>query len=201
MCKASIPIFRVDVAFVFKKGDVVMTKKRFVILLIAAVIVLIGRVLLLNWEESQGDFTPLTAEQKANVLEEYKTHYCYSEKFYQEHPLIWFDDNGEERNPGVFRYLGTYGDCAVLLQYGQEADGFTIPNLWRSVKYPMSCYIWLYNTNSNYSSYSLPPSKNHPNSPLARLSTLSERGEVWLTKSQLRQLTNDLEDWIAAGNY
>ena len=179
-----------------------MTKKRFVILLIAAVVVLITGLHVLNWQSSQGDFTPLTAQQKEAILKEYKTHYCFhSEKFYQENPLIWFDENGGERNFGVFRYLGTYGDCVVLLQYGHEADAFTIPHLWRSVKYPMICYLWLYNTNPNYSSYSLPASKNYPNSPLARLSTLNERREVWLTNSQLRQLTNDLEDWIAAGNY
>lgn len=179
-----------------------MTKKRFVILLIAAVVVLITGLLVLNWQSSQGDFTSLTAQQKEDILKVYKTEVCGNdETFYQKLPLVWFDENGGERNPGVFRYLGTYGDCAVLLQYGQEADGFTIPNLWRSVKYPMICYIWLYNTNPNYSSYSLPASKSYPNSPLARLSTLSERGEVWLTNSQLRQLTNDLEDWIAAGNY
>ena len=187
-----------------------MTKKRFVVLLIAAVIVLIARVYLLS---SQGDFTPLTALQKEEILKAYTVSFDYDlEGPYTPRPIRWFDENGGERNPGVYRYFGRYGDNFVLLRYGNGTDiygwpiepPFIIGWLSRRVECPVDCEVYICNLNPNRPKANPKPPLDELDDSLwsfCSLRLLHEIDARWLTNSQLRQLTNDLEDWIAAGNY
>ncbi len=184
-----------------------MKRRTFVIALLAAVVVIMSGLLI--FDRTVGKFMPLTAAQKAAVVEGYKLAIWGGEKydpdgeFYRKMPLVWFDENGGKRDNRVFRFFGTYGDCIVLLRYGDNQTGLMTPvklpcplyGLSRDVYYPMECDIYLYHTKPNY------PKHDMLGAPLASLYDLEYHKLKWLTDTQLEQLTNDLECWVAEGNY
>lgn len=147
---------------------------------------------------------PLSPIKKAQIKKAYKTEFCANdENFYQRIPLVWFDENGGERDPYVFRYFGTYGDCIVMLRYGDGQDAtmqpvklpITMSYLSRPVQYPVDCDVVLYNTNP------FCPRDSSLHAPICSLHILKSKGLIWLTHGQLEQLTTDLENWLAEGNY
>lgn len=156
------------------------------------------------------DFLPRSPITKAEIEEAYKAR--FGGFFVSEDELpAWYDENGGQRDNNVFRNFGTYGDCLVLLRYYNHSDGFGWPIdppymlrfLSRPVEYPVQCDIWLYNTNRNY-----PRKSNNPKyaddtlaSPLSPLKELAFYEITWLTDEELEQLTTDLENWLAEGNY
>ncbi len=180
-----------------------MKMKRNLILIL--VILMLLSMALAGCQSVQGDFTPLTAEQKANILEAYKIEFCGNdENYYQGKPLIWFDENGGKRDPNVYRYFGSYGDCIVMLRYGDGQNALfepvTLPKkipLSRVVEYPVDVDIVLYNTNPQY-----PNSGRYKKyAPISSMQGLELYDITWLTRGQLEQLTTDLENWLAVGNY
>lgn len=186
-----------------------MNKKTGIFVAFAIVIIVATGIVLSGCQASLGDFTPLTAQQKADILDAYKIEFCGGEEFdpnseyYRKMPLVWFDENGGKRDEDVFRYFGTYGDCIVMLRYGDNKDAISQPvklpfplyGLSRSIDFPMECDIILYNTNPNH------PTHSDLATPLTNLFTLEHLKLSWLTDAQLEQLTNDLENWIKKGNY
>lgn len=157
---------------------------------------------------SEVDLTSLSLEQKSEILEAYKIEMCGGEfdkdgEFYRRHPLVWFDENGGRRNADVFRYFGTYGDCIVLLRYGDNVTALFEPikppcplyGLSRTVDFPIECEVILYHTNPNY------PKHDAIAAPITSLLNLEYLQLQWLTDAQLEQLTDDLEIWVANGNY
>ena len=184
-------------------------KRSFIYILVTLILL---SAVLTGCQSAKGDFTPLTAGQKANILEAYKTEYCSGEESaYQQKPLIWFDENGGKRDPGVFRYFGTYGDCIVLLQYGDGQYDYimmpieqpiTMGYLAYPVQYPVDCEIVLYNKNPNCRLESRNRDYDYDLLvPICSLSELKLMKINWLTWPQLYQLTTDLENWITDGNY
>ncbi|MBQ7331411.1 MAG: hypothetical protein IJW94_06435 [Oscillospiraceae bacterium] len=150
----------------------------------------------------------LPPETKEEILQAYRLQVCRgnlenSEKHYRTMKMVWFDENGGERDAGVFRYFGTYGDCIVLLRYGADKGcvygpfkrSFPMRGLSRPVYYPMECDIFLYNTDPNYTKYRI------LFAPLDSLGTVNYLKLGWLTQAQVERLTDDLEYWISKGNY
>ena len=156
-------------------------------------------------------FLPLSAKRKAEIEDAYKM-LCGRD-------IAWWDENGYDRIPTVFRYFATYGDCIVLLRYAQTPSDFLgnpidppymLDYLTRPVECPTAVgptgkvifQIWLYNTNPT-----CPKDSNNPEypynlrAPLATMQDLHNMGLTWLTDEELEQLTTDLENWLAAGNY
>ena len=153
-----------------------------------------------------GCLSPLTAAQKAEIKDAFIKEY-FGEEFYRGEPMVWFDENGGKRDPGVFRYFGTYGDCIVMIRYkavdkilsgGRDNMPVKLTYLAREVTYPVCCDIHLYNTNPNYPKDS---GRYTLHAPLAEMSWIMKNDLGWLTDEELEQLTTDLENWLAEGNY
>lgn len=183
-----------------------MKTKRSIILIIV-VLILIPMML-----AGCKGFLPLSGKRKAEIED------AFMKVAHKE--LCWWDENGYDRLPGTFRYFDSYGDCIVLLKYiNTPCDSFGWPldppyalnYLTRPMECPVSVNsvgvevifdILLYNTNPNCPKES--NNLNCPtnlNTPLASLIDLHKRGLTWLTNEELEQLTTDLENWIAEGNY
>ena len=181
--------------------------KKWLIIITAVILVLviavIGGMRIQDYLAAQGDFTPLTSEQKEEILEAYRNYLYFEDNV----SMRWVEDNGGESLRNYFRYFGTYGDCIVMLKYGDNlnAIGYPIslpchiPNLAYFFDYPVECSVYLYNTNPNYPKASDPLYTNMP--PITGLEELAWLGVEWLTEDQLLQLTKDLEHWVAEGNY
>lgn len=165
-------------------------------------------------------FLPLSAKRRAEIEEAYKIEFCGGdEELYQEYSIYWWDEIGYDRIPKAFRYFDTYGDCIVLLRYtGTPSDllgnpidpPYILDYLTHPVEYPASVCsignrvigeIWLYNTDSNCPKASNNADYRDLDAPLATMEDLHNRGLTWLTDEELEQLTTDLENWLAEGNY
>ncbi len=178
-----------------------MDRKKVVILIAVVVLVIAVAV---GWYLSAGKTPALSKSMKAKIQEAHITN-MGGEEYYPDGylKLVWFDENGGKRDYHVVRYFGTYGDCIVLLEYGngKSATGqpiglpTTLAGLTRPVKYPVDCDIILYNTNPNYTSW------EYLLAPYTSLYAVQNHKGAWLTDAQLEQLTCDLEAWVAAGNY
>jgi hypothetical protein len=145
----------------------------------------------------------LSKREKAEILEIYNAKFPEGYHDYMTYePLVWFDESGNRRDDGVSRYFGTYGDCIVLIKYKGVEQPITIYHLSRLVEYPVSCEIWLVNKDPN-----APLKSNNPEypydlfSPFCSLYGLATVDIQWLTDEELEQLTTDLENWLAEGNY
>ncbi len=157
-------------------------------------------------------FLPLSAKRKAEIED------AFMKVAHKE--LCWWDENGYDRIPTLFRYFDTYGDCIVLLRYtstpsdllGNPIDPpYILDYLTRPVEYPASVCsignrvigeIWLFNTDPNCPNTSNNADYPHDlDAPLATMQNLHNMGLTWLTNEELEQLTTDLENWIAEGNY
>ena len=86
------------------------------IILVLAVLMLLSVML-----TGCNGFQSLSDERKAEIEKAYKIQFCdKNEETYQKEPLVWFDENGGAKEPGVVRYFSTYGDCIVMLRYKDE---------------------------------------------------------------------------------
>ncbi len=175
-----------------------MKKKSIVI--VSATILLLSIVL-----SGCRGFWPLSRDMKDKVEEAYRIRFGLDQLTDEEYyasgfNMKWFDECGK-RDSTVFRYFGSYGDCIVLLGYSDANETYTISNLARPVEIPRVYCIYLYNTNPDYPNAPLPGKKEGLKSPLALLADMKQRGISWLTDEELEQLTTDLENWVAAGNY
>ena len=191
-----------------------MKTKRHIILIIVVLILI--PIMLAGCK----GFLPLSAKRRAEIEEAYKIEFCGGdEELYQEYSIYWWDEIGYDRIPKAFRYFSTYGDCIVLLRYtnvpidglGRPLDPpYILDYLTRPVECPVSvsslghkviCKIWLYNTDPNCPKTSSNADYRDLDAPLATMEDLHNRGLTWLTDEELEQLTTDLENWLAEGNY
>ena len=175
-----------------------MLKKWSTVLISAVlIVVLVCCSLLFHWISAKGDFSPLTEEEKEAIEEAFQTE--FPGLWYE-----WFEENGGKRAPeGVYRYFGRYGDCIVMVRYGNGLDAVGRPlnlpgklfGLSRPVEYPVEADIYLYHTK---------PKRGDTvglQAPISSLYGLEILELKWLKDAQLEQLTNDLEAWVAEGNY
>ena len=175
-----------------------MLKKWSTVLISAVlIVVLVCGSLLFHWISAKGDFSPLTEEEKEAIEEAFQTE--FPGLWYE-----WFEENGGKRAPeGVYRYFGRYGDCIVMVRYGNGLDAVGRPlnlpgklfGLSRPVEYPVEADIYLYHTK---------PKRGDTvglQAPISSLYGLEILELKWLKDAQLEQLTNDLEAWVAEGNY
>ena len=108
---------------------------------------------------------------------------------------IWYEDNGYVEEPGVMRYIGTYGDCYAFLIIGFGTGATMEPyegpvevrGLSRPVYYPVEAHIGLYHTKRTF----------RLKGTTLRAWCLSwltpEYRQEWLTDAQLERLTRDVE--------
>ena len=178
-----------------------MLKKWSTVLISAVlIVVLVCGSLLFHWISAKGDFSPLTEEEKEAIEEAHQTE--FPGLWYE-----WFEENGGKRAPeGVYRYFGRYGDCIVMVRYGDGQNAvdtlqfplnlpYKMRGLSRPVEYPVEADIYLYHTK---------PKRGDTvglQAPITALYYLDMLDLKWLTDAQLEQLTNDLEAWVAEGNY
>ena len=181
-----------------------MLKKWSTVLISAVlIVVLVCGSLLFHWISAKGDFSPLTEEEKEAIEEAHQTEFLGWWLDNDLYRLVWFEENGGKRNDGVYRYFGRYGDCIVMVRYGNGLDAVGWPlnlpgklfGLSRPVEYPVEADIYLYHTK---------PKRGDTvglQAPISSLYGLEILELKWLTDAQLEQLTNDLEAWVAEGNY
>ena len=120
----------------------------------------------------------------------------------EDYPLIWYDENEGVEEKGVWRYIGTYGDCYAFLIIGDNlADigvfpPYTMPNpypiqgLTRDVYYSVEADIVLYHTKEK-----MEYGNQEHATQMALLSEIDNVGnrEDWVTNEQLEKLTQDIE--------
>ena len=146
----------------------------------------------------------LTEEQKKAVENAYFEEWIDSdERYLAENPIIWYDENGGVEEPGVWRYIGTYGKCQAFLRILENSNGIEMPpatfripfqvqGLSREVYYNEVVDVILYHTEKEFS-YSEVLGMNYTgNIRLWMLHDMDNR-EDWLTDDQLEQLTADVE--------
>ncbi len=149
---------------------------------------------------SRGYLPPAPDNLKREMLQELK-RLCPNVTV---EPYVWFDENGGKRDPGVCRYFGTYGDCAVILSYRDNSDYFGNPEdppwpllgLTRYVELPVKCAISLFNYNADCKMPDSSVASRYCDLVYVKTAELE-----WLTDAQLEKLSKDLETWVAAGNY
>lgn len=119
---------------------------------------------------------------------------------------IWYDENGYVEEPGVYRYIGTYGYCYAFLVIGDGTGAtfdliegpFEVHGLSRSVYYPIDATVLLYHTKRTFTS-----GIDTPWETTTRIRYLEAMGmdrEEWLTDEQLERLTQDIEKIAKAHN-
>lgn len=120
--------------------------------------------------------------------------------------IIWYDENGNVEEPGVWRYIGTYGDCYAFLEIqspiGATFDPIELPydiqGLSRPVSYPQVASVVLYHTTREFTWNEL-HSRPDETGTFADYRTrmlwldFAVNREDWLTDAQLEQLTADIE--------
>ena len=134
----------------------------------------------------------LSKEEKELVRTEYFNQYCGRRTaVYSKNPIMWYDENGYVEEDGVWRYIGTYGDCYAFLRIGVPMGHEEFPGpptnmnpligLTRLVTYSRKAGVYLYHTKSEFG--------------WVRLKLISEitNPDQWITEEQLEQLTQDIE--------
>ncbi len=128
----------------------------------------------------------LSAQLKADIVSEYEKFYPTAS--YQ--PIVWYDENGGVEEEGVWRYVGTYGDCVAMLRI---EDGYVslsdlpvplplrVMSNPRPVHYHCECTVQIYNTKQ----------ATEDGSKLAPLHVDGVEG--WLSDEQYAQLADDIE--------
>ncbi len=113
---------------------------------------------------------------------------------------IWYDENGYVEEPGVYRYIGTYGYCYAFLVIGDGQGAtfdpmsgpFELRGLSRPVYYPIDATVLLYHTKRTFT-YGI----GTPWEITVRARYLdimgSEQRKEWLSDAQLERLTRDVE--------
>lgn len=147
--------------------------------------------------------TPRLPEwEKEKVKEAYFEEWLGSnEKYYDQLPFIWYDENAYKEDDFVWRYVGTYGDCYAFLWIGDHfvhplseqcelhKAPFPLAGLSRTVYYPAVGSVVLYHTKKEitYEEYGHEITKR-----LSTLAMLNNR-EEWISDWQLERLTQDIE--------
>ena len=123
------------------------------------------------------------------------------------YPLIWYDENGGIEEEGVWRYIGTYGDCYAFLVIGDNQTGmpsdmhmyvelpYLLPGLTSDVYYPIEADIVLYHTQKEFTYEGF---TSHMD-PLALIISRGDR-EEWISDKQWERLTKDIEAIAKAHN-
>ena len=154
-----------------------------------AAVLLVGLVI---WFIFFYNYVPrLSEEEKEKVEQAYADNHGIR-------PIVWYDENGYVEEFGVWRYIGTYGDCYafLIIDTGRGAtfellEGpFELYGLSRSVYYPVDAHVVLYNTKQTIT-YGI-DTPYETTTQLWRLEAMSDRLR-WLTDKQLEQLTKDIE--------
>ena len=123
------------------------------------------------------------------------------------YPITWYDENGYVEEFGVWRYIGTYGDCYAFLVIGDGLGAtfeplpgpFELYGLSRSVYYPVDAEVVVYHTKRTFT-YGVGTDYEHT-TPLRILERIGpEIRKEWLTDAQLEQLTRDIEKIAAEHN-
>lgn len=158
--------------------------------------------------------TPCFSDQEKKKIEE-----VYYERWIpipdkpELYPLIWYDENGGVEEDGVWRYIGTYGDCYAFLKIGDNLTDmpslehmyldlpYLIPGLTSDVYYPIEADVVLYHTQKEFT-YKAEYSDWEYTSRMELLTEINSRDnrEEWITDEQLEQLTNDIEAIAKAHN-
>ncbi len=197
--------------YILSKWGVTMLQKWMTIIALILVAVMTVCVVLYHSAYPQNHSLPLTERQKSDIEEACKATFLYGtgDPFLERFSINWIEGYGGEYGKlQDFRYFGTYDDCVVLIWYYENIHpGIGLPmeppfkvfGLSRSVEYPVTATIVLYNTSPNYPNSSDPAL--YLRAPFATLSDLEYCGITWLTNAQLERLTTDLENWLAEGNY
>jgi len=109
---------------------------------------------------------------------------------------IWYDENGYVEEPGVYRYIGTYGYCYAILVIGDGMGAtmdpmpgpFELHGLARPVYYPIDVKVLLYHTKRTFDTLWGTTTRGR------YLETMKpEHRKEWLTDAQLERLTRDIE--------
>ena len=113
----------------------------------------------------------------------------------------WYDENGYKEESGVWRYVGTYGDCYAFLMYELNItpifDPITLPielqGLSRPVAFHHNASVMLYHTKQAFAfSEIYGEGDNSRLQSWAYLKHIANRNQ-WLTDAQLEELTRDIE--------
>ena len=122
----------------------------------------------------------------------------WEERWFEQNPIIWYDEKGNAEGENVWRYIGTYGDCYAFLLIGEDVNrGIPEENLQKpyllaglsyDVYYPAEACVILYDAKGNLTT------RTSLFGEPARLQPLYQVCEDnWLTAKQLEQLTQDVE--------
>lgn len=143
----------------------------------------------------------LSKEEKELVRKEYINQYCGGDtKNYLENPIIWYDENWHIEENGVWRYVGTYGDCYALLRIGDniydylrsENTPHMVLGLPRPVVYPNEAEAYLYHTKREFNSVEANWIVDGTTVRMERIHAIMNLDQ-WITEEQLEQLTQDIE--------
>ena len=120
----------------------------------------------------------------------------------------WYDENGGIEEVGVWRYVGTYGDCYAFLKIGDNFSDmtvyppYTIPNpfpldgLSHEVYYHTEANVVLYHTKKDFT---ILVGDREYSGRLKDIREIDNR-EEWITDEQLERLTRDIEAIAKAHN-
>ena len=184
-------------------------KKYWKWILAAIAILLAGLLIWFFFFYNSAPRLPKMEKEKIETI--YYEHWIVDSKFPEKSPLIWYDENGYVEEEGVWRYVGTYGDCYAFLLIGDnEADylvsppmhvqlPFPIPGLCGTVYYPSEAHVVLYHTKNEFSYADVYGTNFEGTIRMCQLRSINNR-EDWLTDEQLEQLTQDIEAISKAHN-
>lgn len=120
----------------------------------------------------------------------------------------WYDENGGIEEVGVWRYVGTYGDCYAFLKIGDNFSDmtvyppYTMPNpfpldgLSHEVYYHTEANVVLYHTKKDFT---ILVGDREYSGRLKDIREIDNR-EEWITDEQLERLTRDIEAIAKAHN-
>lgn len=132
--------------------------------------------------------------------EKKKIEAIYAEKW-SPYPIVWYDENGYKEENGVWRYVGTYGECYALLCIGNNTDMIFEPvelpyklfGLSYPVYYPVEADLILYHTKKAFTYEEIYDFEGVEGTyRLCYLASIKNR-EEWITDAQLERLTRDIE--------
>ena len=74
-----------------------------------------------RWSQAEKERVKQAYVQWSNINKE-KASEGWEEKWLNNHPMIWYDENGNVEENNVWRYIGTYGDCYAFLLIGKDVN-------------------------------------------------------------------------------
>ena len=153
--------------------------------------------------------TPHLSDQEKDKIEEvYNNTWFLGSEYVKTRPIVWYDENGGIEEDGVWRYVGTYGDCYAFLKIGDNFSDmtvyppYTMPNpfpldgLSHEVYYHTEANVVLYHTKKDFT---ILVGDREYSGRLKDLREIDNR-EEWITDEQLERLTRDVEKIAAAHN-